>query len=322
MNRIKLIAGGTLAGFVLLYLLTGLNNIEPGEVGVLVKTVGDNRGMQVETLGTGMHWMEPFVYDVIVYDTRLRQEKMDNTPANTQDGQPILIDISFDVSLVDKDVPALHQKVGHDYYNQLVFPAARAAVRNFAAEQTSDTIYTGAGRIAVQTAITGELTRKLTAQYGIAIAANLRDVQFENKEFVATLERKARAQQEVTIQQRQAEAAQQEALKVQNVAEGEKFKTVQAAEGERERLRLQGEGERLQKEEIAKGNLALQTADAEGTRLKNAALSGAGGRNLVEIEWAHSLGPKLTVWGLPVTDKSNTIVMDAMRGVSINAGGN
>lgn len=330
----RLIGIGIIALILLIYLFSGWTTIRAGEVGILLKQYGTDRGMQKETLGPGSHWIEPFAYDVYIYDTRFVQKELTHTdaiPAGTLDGQPIQIDVSFQVGLDAANVPNLHQNVGQDWWNQLVLPLVRSTVRDETAKVSSQATYTGIGREQIQGGINAKLKEKLTP-FGVRIETNLRDVRFDNNEFKEALNRKAIAEQQQEINRRQALAAVEDANRIKNVAEGaryqveqvaqgERVKVEQAANAERERLRLSGEGERLQKEEQAKGILAIALAEAEGTRAKNAALSGPGGRNLVEIEWAHSLGPKLTIWGLPISEKSSTIVMDAMRGVSINAGG-
>lgn len=311
----KLGAVGILAAIGVIYGLSGITGIEPGEVGVVVKNLGQGRGMQDYTFDTGLHWVEPFVYDVIVYDTRLRQESIENLPTNTKDGQPIQVDISFEVGLLDSGVPELHENIGSDYFDQVIRPATRSVVREATSGLLSDEIYTGEGRARVQREVTEVLQTKLQP-LGIRITANLRDVDFLNQDFVATLERKAKAAQEQVIQERLAEAAVQEAIKVKNQAEGAKFKTIQEAQATRERAKLEGEGERLKQEEIAKGVLALAQAEAEGMRLKQQALSGEGGKLLRDIEVLGGLGKNVDFYGVPTgaAGTSTYIIDEALRG--------
>ena len=220
-------------------------------------------------------------------------------PSNTADGQPISVDLSLEVSLNPALVPDLHQKVGRDYMERVVFPALRSNIRNHTSQKTSDEIYTGAGRRFVQDIIQAEMREKLEP-LGILISVNLRDIHFLNQDFIKVLEDKAEAQQRVTIAERQAAQAANDAIRVGNTAEGEKQKSIKVAEATRETRRLEGEGYRLQKEEEAKGILAVATAEAEGTRLKALALSGAGSSALVSMEWAKQMGPNVKVYGYPL----------------------
>ncbi len=290
---------GLVAGAVF-YVIAGVINIAPGEVGIIVKMLGANRGMQKETLATGTRWIDPIIYDVEIYDTRAtQQQQQEEMPSNTADGQPISVDLSLEVSLNPALVPDLHQKVGRDYLERVVFPALRSNIRNHTSQKTSDEIYTGAGRRFVQDIIQTEMRGKLEP-LGILISVNLRDIHFLNQDFIKVLEDKAEAQQRVTIAERQAAQAANDAIRVGNTAEGEKQKSIKIAEATRETRRLEGEGYRLQKEEEAKGILAVATAEAEGTRLKALALSGAGSSALVSMEWARQMGPNVKVYGYPL----------------------
>jgi len=143
----------------------------------------------------------------------------------------------------------------------------RAVVRNNTSLLTSDEIYTGEGRAKIQSIVENTLKNRLE-MYGIILAVNLRAINFVNAGFVQALENKALAQQQVTIKQRQAEAAVNEAIRVSNIAEGKKQQAIKEAEAESAKIRLKGEGERDAKIAEAKGNLAIYKAEAEGTRLQ------------------------------------------------------
>lgn len=310
MDTLLTLRNGALAALVAilaLYGIAGLTDIDPGEVGLQVKKIGANKGILPDTLDTGLHWIEPFRYDVVTYDTRQRQYDITEMPSNTKDGQPINVDVSIEIGLIDKDVPALHERIGRHWYEQVVFPALRASIRNTTTYWLSDTVYTAEGRRDIQSRVQREL-REHISPYGMTVAVNLRDIIFKNEDFVKTLEEKAKAAQRVTIEQRNAEAAAQTAIRVANIAEGEKQKRIKAGEAQREELRLQGEGERLQKEEQAKGILAIARAQAEGTRLQ--VLAYGSGQTYASVKWAENLGPNVKVWGVPTGSPGTSTVMD------------
>lgn len=295
----------SLTGFLVLFFvgtiygIGGVTSIEPGEVGIKVKNLGANRGMQEDTIGTGMHWVDPIVYDVVVYDTRRKQYDLTDVPSDTRDGQKVHIDLSIDLGLDDQGVPSLHEEVGQRYYEQIVYPRVRTALRDATSRLQSDEIYTGSGRGEIQSDIRNKLKESFSA-LGIIIEPNLRAIKFQNVDFVTTLETKAKRAQQVVIAKREAAAAKEQAIKTKNDAEGQKFARIQAAEADKEERRLKGEGDRLQKEEEAAGNLAIAKAEAEGIRLKNEALAGSGGANIVALEWARQMGPNVKVLGYPL----------------------
>lgn len=311
MNYVKLGSVGALVVLAILYALGGMTHVSPGEVGILIKNVGSETGMQKEVLDIGTHWVDPFTYDVVTYDTRCRQmqEKPEAQIAGTADGQPVEVDFTIQLCLAPKDVPQLHQNLGPQYYDNAIHPAVISVVKNMIPSKKSDEVYTAAGRLDIENSINGEIKRRYGAE-GILVEINLRDIKFTNGEYVKILEAKARASQQVEVNTRNALAAVQEGIRVANVAEGLKQQTIREAEAQREKARLEGEGSRLQQEETAKGNLAVATAEAAGIRLRREALSGAGGSELVSIEWARNLGPNIKVYGFPTGSPGSTSIMD------------
>jgi len=303
-------AGAILLIGMLIFGLAGLVNIEAGEVGIKVKMIGTDTGMQKDTVPTGLKWVNPITYDVFVYDTKSHQKDVaEAMEAQTNDGQPVIVDISMEISLIANSVPNLHERIGEDYFKRVVEPAFRSIARDSIATQKSDVIYTGKGRKAIGHMIEKELNVKFNKN-GINIIINFRDLNFVNKAFVKTLEQKAVAAQQEEIERRLAKAAEQKAIKVANIADGQKNKVIKEAEAQAEKDRLQGFGERQQKEELAKGILAVGVAKAEVIRLRNKAMNGPGGDKIVAMEWARNLGPNVKVYGIPTGAPGTTSMMD------------
>lgn len=304
------IAGVAAALLGVLYLIGGYTDVEPGDTAILIKKLGSNQGMQPQPLRIGAHWVEPFMYDVVTYNYRARQmEEISELPANTGDGQPVKVYGSLQLSLNPEFVPVLHDKVGPDFYDRVVHPALIKTIKDQFPSQPSDVVYTTKGRVAVEKSINAELTRRF-GRMGIIAEFNLKDAPFDDDTYVRTLKAKAQAVQQVEVNARQALAAAQDAVRVANIAEGEKQKRIKAAEADREEQKLKGEGQRLQKEEDAKGILALAKAEAEGTRLRREALEGSGGDRLVQIEWARNLGPNVKVYGIPTGAPGTSSILD------------
>jgi regulator of protease activity HflC (stomatin/prohibitin superfamily) len=303
------LAGAGIAVIMLaLYGLAGITGIELGEVGLKIKAVGENRGT-VEVLTPGTQWVDAWTNDVVTYDARLRQYVRDDIPAQSQDGQPLAVDISYEIGLVAANVPNLHKQVGPSWYEQLVAPRLSSAEQASTSGIPSAQIYTQKGRDSAQLYLTTRLQRELLP-YGIRINANVKDIDFTNPKYLAAIERKAVAEENEVAATREAEVAVQDAIKKANDADGEKQKRIKAAEAQREERRLAGEGSRLAKEEEAKGNLALAKAEAEGIRLRNDALNGSGGDRIVQIEWARNLGPNVKVYAVPTGAPGTASMMD------------
>lgn len=297
-NMVRLAAAGLGLLVLVIWIFAGITHVNPGETVILVKNLGSNKGMQKEPLLIGTHWVEPFTYDTVTYDTRLRQMEEVKEAAGTGDGQPVVIEGSLQLGLDPAHVPQLHSELGPDFYSRVIHPALISIIKNKVPSQSSDMAYTLKGREAIEKAINEELTQRY-GKDGIVVLFNLKALQFQNPQYVQILEAKALATQSIEVETRQAAAAVQTAIKVANTAEGEKQARIKAAEAEREEQRLAGEGERLKKEEQARGILAVAKAEAEGTRLRREALSGAGGAELVSIEWAQRMGPNIKVYAYP-----------------------
>lgn len=309
MKFISGIAGLALLAVLSLWGVAGLTDVDPGEVGILIKKIGHDRGMQDETLDTGLHWVNPITYDVATYNAKRRQYQIDDAPSKTKDGQPIVTDISLDIGLVDAKVPFLHETVGKNWFEAIIYPALRKELRDATTSILSDAIYTSEGRDLASQQIT-EALQKTGDPVGISILVNLRDISFINQDYIKILEEKAKKAQLIVVKEREAAAAVNEAIRVANIAEGQKQKRIKEAEAQREERRLKGEGQRLEKEENAKGILAIAQAEAEGVRLRREALSGQGGSELVSIEWAKNVGKNIQIYGVPTGAPGTTSIMD------------
>ena len=91
------------------YGLAGITVIQPGYVALKVKMLGaeETLGVQEDQLTAGTRWVEPFIYDVIKYDTRLTQYTTPNNQpmeSQTMDYQDILVDLSFEIGLDGKKI--------------------------------------------------------------------------------------------------------------------------------------------------------------------------------------------------------------------------
>lgn len=321
---IQLGAAAFLVVFILIYGLAGFTTVAPGEYAIVIQQFGENKGVQDEGLSVGTHWVDPTLNDVEVYDTKAQQYSLE-VGASTKDGQPVTVHVSLEISLDASMVKDLHSLIGRDYYNRVVEPAARASIRDALPTQLSDEVYTDEGRRFIQDSIIADMVEKQVGSRGIITSVNLQEVRFTNDDFLNILEAKAGAAQQEEIERRNALAAEQKAIAVENTAEGEKNRRIQLAEAGKEELRLEGEGQKLRDEAAAAGRLALAKAEAEGRQLLVNAYGGgaAGAATVVGIAWAENLGPNVKVYGVPTGAPGTTTLVDlnsvlqgALKGIS------
>ena len=316
--RKRTIAGVALACIGAIYGIAGYENIELNESGIRVVMLGEDSGKTYE-MTPGMKWVEPIMNDVFVYNTRSIQKDIAKVKAETNDGQPIVVDTSLEIKLIGSKIGSLHANLGPDWYEEVVYPAARKFIRMNTSAVKSDDIYTGNGKRIVSDGIEKDLVS--FKERGIDITVNLRNVRFTNADFIESLENKAIAGQKEEINRREAAAAEQEAIRVANTAEGLKQKRIKEAQAGKEEAKLRGEGVRLEKEEEAKGLLAMETAKATGTRLQVNAYGG--GQYYAQVKVAQAMGDNFQVWGIPTGAPGTTSVMglDKILGKAVGVSG-
>lgn len=313
---ILIIAGMGLFLFLFFVMLPfGWVNVKPTEVAVEIDKFAGK--VKPDPLGVGYHFFNRWTTDMAIYAVNARafpsqsmsteNEKEYNMELKTNDGQNVSVDMTVIYSLNTKEVPLLHQTIGHNYEDQILLPQirseARLAIGNYSAEE----IYQGKVRDQVQTAIKVKLAESMAKYPAINIQdALLRHFQF-SRDFESAIEQKKLASQQVEINKQQALAQEEMAKKQEAEARGLKLQAVQNAEGQAQSVKINADAERYKLEQEALGQLAKYKADAEGKRLSAEALGG--GQNVVALEFAKNIPPTMQTWGIPV-GQNNTTLMD------------
>ena len=327
--NVKTALAGLIAFVVLLIIIFtfGWVNIEPTDVGVQINKVSGN--LSVEPLSMGYHFFNKWKTDIITYRVAARAYPSNTSESEhpsgdyylvvkTNDGQNVDVDLTILYSLVSKYVPKLHQEIGLNYEDQILFPLIRSEARIAVGEYSAEQIYNGKVRETIQDKITNKLREDLTHYPAIQIQDTLiRHFKFSTQ-YEDAIERKTLAAQQIEINKNLAKAQEQEALQQEAKARGLKLQAVQAAQGKAESIRINAEGHakaikieadatRYQLEQEASGNLAKYRAEAEGKKLLTEAVGG--GSNLVNYTFAQNIPDKLQIWGVP-TGQSNVSIQD------------
>jgi len=309
--------GSAIIAFIIIFgclISFGYVNVHPTEVAVKVNKMGHS--IDPLPLGVGYHIYNRWATDMVIYRVAARafppdtmaneQSTKYNLDLKTNDGQDIDVDLTIIYALKTNDVPRLHQEIGHNYEDQILLPQIRSEARIVVGSFSAEEIYQGKVRDVIQKQVKEKLLEVLARYPAIDIQdALLRHFAF-SREFENKIEEKKIAAQQVEINKNRAAAQEQEALRVEAEARGNKLKIVQEATGRAESAKIEADASRYSKEQEAAGNLAIYQADAEGKRLQAAALGG--GQNVVALEFAKNIPDKLQVWGIPTGDKSNTFM--------------
>ncbi len=306
------------AGFVVIILILmpiGFTTVDPTEVAVEVDKAGHKVLSEPRGVGYQFYWR--WVTDLVKYkvsarsypsDTKGNEDSEEYTmDLKTNDGQNVSVDLTIIYALIAKDVPQLHQYVGPRYEDQILLPQIRSEARLAIGKFSAEEIYQGKVRDEIQQTIKSRLSKSVEKYPAIQVQdALIRHFSF-SPQFEKLIEDKKAAAQKVEINKNNALAQEQEALRVEAEARGNKLKAIQVAEGEAAGVKINADAKRYELEQNAAGNLAIAKADAEGKRLAADALGG--GANVVALKFAEKIPDKLQIWGIPV-GQNNTSITD------------
>jgi regulator of protease activity HflC (stomatin/prohibitin superfamily) len=321
-----------LIGLVVLVLLIlfcfpiGCVNVAPTDVAVSVDKFANK--VDPDAYGVGYHFYNRWKTDMETYTVATRafpagvsaseESKQYTMELKTADGQNVNVDMTLQVALRSKEVPALHQKIGRHYESEVLLPQMRSEARLAFGAYTAEDIYQGKVREKIQEQVLKKLTDSLSKTNVVGDllypAIYVSDVLVRHlafsPAFEAAIEQKKLAAQQVEVNKQLALAQEQKALQVEAEARGQKLRAIQEAQGKGESAKAEAEGkaaaikiaadaEQYRLEAEAKGNLARYKAEAEGKRLAADALSGPGGQSVVNLEWARNIPPTLQTYAYP-----------------------
>ena len=214
----------TLAGVVLILVAAGrpLRLVGNGENMVLF-TWGE--GVSPTPLQPGLHWVPPFVSRTVTFDVKTQALTWkDNDPtayaprllALSQDGQLIAAEATLQFRIVD--APKVYTQLGENYLDRIA-PIVRSVILNETSGFSAQALYS-TERPVLQGQIR-ERVALLLKEYGIEVLDFLlRDIDFD-PDFVAAIEAKTIAENELVKKQYEIEQARQEARAIISLAEAE-----------------------------------------------------------------------------------------------------
>ncbi len=300
--------------FLLLILSLGWTTVKPTEVAVEINKVKGE--VKTEPLGVGYQFYNKWKTDLVKYNVAIKSYPPDTEKSEksneycmelkTNDGQKVNVDVTILYGLKAKEVPQLHQEIGRNYENEVLLPQIRSEGRLVIGEFSAEELYQGKVRETIQDKLRDRLSQAVSKYPAITVHDVLiRHLSFDGR-FEQAIEDKKLAAQQVEINKNKALAQEQEALRIEAEARGEKLKAIQAAQGRAESAMVEADGERYKLEQEAAGMLAKLKAEAEGKRLLTEALGG--GSNVVALKFAENIPDKLQIWGVPTGSNSNTFM--------------
>jgi regulator of protease activity HflC (stomatin/prohibitin superfamily) len=250
--------------------------------------------------------------------------------------QPASFSITLQYRLDPSKLVFLHKKAQNSYEDLVIKPALTRIISDQATELEVLDFYSGKGRVALQKNIEAAITsHKNLSEVGIRVETFVIDRIELDAKFVAEITGRQLATQQKLRSIEEAKAAQENANKVQAVAQANKLKRIVEAEASKQEqikgaeannesrilaakaqaqeIKEKATAERFRKEQDAKGALALGLAQAkvskENKMSKYAGVAGAR-QAAVEIEQAKSDRLKNANINGVVTEKTFMMLTD------------
>jgi regulator of protease activity HflC (stomatin/prohibitin superfamily) len=95
--------------FIVAFFLLVITRISPGQVGVVVNLLGDNKGVESQTLGVGVNFTAPWK-TVYVFPTYDQNHVWNDIKFQTQEGLQVSSNIGVTFSLEGDKIPILFAK--------------------------------------------------------------------------------------------------------------------------------------------------------------------------------------------------------------------
>lgn len=303
-------------------------DVAPDEFAVRQVYLGPNKGVQKQVYGPGWHLVVPgyerlhvFPRDIQVLD--LNDDPPDRrAPADTlhapairiqtSEGYQVTVDVTVLYRVTDPWTIVTKVGAGRIYENKIVARRADEILRQTLGRLDAEDFYDDKLRMRMAEDTHRELSSVL-AEWGIQLwAVLLREYAYDER-YQDAIEQRKIQDQKVFKNQAEALAAAQEAEKNRVLAEGQANIDVALERGRGEVRRIAAEADSYFRQKVAEGDLLVALAEAEGTRLENAALQQAGAANIVGLEMAEALkGTRVIVVPTSGEGGTNPLDLDAL----------
>jgi regulator of protease activity HflC (stomatin/prohibitin superfamily) len=309
--------------------------VAPDEFAVRQVYLGPSKGVQEQLYGPGMHVVIPgyerlhkFPRDLQVLDmndaevrynkdNRHARSREDYLVANaiqiqTSEGYQVTVDISVLYRVVNPFRVVTEVGAGKIYENTVVVRRADKILRQSLGRLDAEDFYNDKKRIAAAENARAELTTDLE-NWGIQVwGVMIREYKYDER-YQQAIEQRKFQDQTVFKNQAEAVAASREAEKNRVLAEGQAKIHVESERGRAEVRKLNSDADLYYREQLAKGDLLVQLAEAKGKQMENDALKQAGASNVVGLEMAKALeGVEVIVVSTTGDAAMNPLDLDSM----------
>ena len=303
--------------------------VEPDQFAVRQVYLGPSQGVQQAVYGPGLHFVLPgyerlhvFPRDMQVLDLNDGHGSSvipdgDGFAASpiriqTSEGYQVAVDVTVLYRIVDPYTVLTKVGTGRLYESKVVLRRSDKILRQTLGQLNAEDFYSDTVRMQAAEKARNLLQTDL-ADWGIQVWAVLvRDYTYDQR-YQEAIEQRKIQDQTVFKNQAEAVAAEREAERQRVLAEGQATVGIEQERGRAEVRKIAAEADLYYRKRIAEGDLLVALAEAEGTRLENAALRVSGASNIVGIEMAKALdGTEVIIVSTTGDGAMNPLDLDAM----------
>lgn len=330
---------GTIVGVVGIVAVVGafgfslLQKVDPDAFAVRQVYFGPSKGVQQAVLGPGLQLVIPLYERLHVFPQDLQVLDLNDTELQfvrgggslpedwlvapsiriqTSEGYQVTVDVTLLYRVVDPYAVVTKVGAGRIYETKVVTRQADKILRQTLGRLDAEDFYSDERRVAA-TEEAKQLLHEDLAQWGLEIVAVLiRDYVYDQR-YQEAIEQRKIQDQTVFKNKAEAVAATQGAEKDRVLAEGRANIAVEMERGRAEVRKIAAEGDLYFRQKVAEGDLQVALAEAEGTRLENAALQSAGASNLVGLQMADAMkGTQIIVVSTTGANSLNPLDLDQL----------
>jgi len=320
-RRLYLLLGGLLVALVAYGVCTVY--VRPNELGVKQVIVGSTKGILPEVYYPGIHWVSPGTERMHVFPSDIQILNLTNDASErgkaeqsirpalniqTSEGYTVTVDVSVAFRVEDPYRVITVAGPGRLYEESLVFPRLEQILRKRLGELDAEQFYDVKLRATKVRAALEEMNRELLPTGVRVVQVFVRKYVYDAR-YQQAIEQRKIQDQTVFKNKAEAELSTATAERDRIAAVGGAAVKVELSRGDAEKKKLEAEADLYARKRHAAGELAVQLAEAEGTRLENEALRGVGAENLVGLKMADVLkGTRIII--VPTDGEAGTNPLD------------
>ncbi len=302
--------------------------VRPDQFAVRQVYLGPNKGIQEDLYGPGLHFVMPGYERLHTFPRRVQLLEFNDDDVSksadsyhqpsiriqTSEGYQVTVDVVIAYRIVDPYKVMSQVGPGELYLTSLVNPRSDKVLRQKLGELNAEDFYSGQKRRhAAEDArklLVGEVEDAGVQVWSVMVRQYTYDQRYQE-----AIEQRKIQDQTVFKNKAEAIAATQEAEKNRVLAEGQAAIEVERERGRSEIKKVEADADLYYRQKVAEGDLLVALAEAEGTKLENAALQAAGASNLVGLEMAEVMGGSDVIIVPTVGDQGvNPLNLDTLIG--------